>query len=184
MTELTDLMFQKFSTQFPVQLQDVMKTNKMHQTNSEALHCFVVSMLSNIFQSPVAQRNNLKTGYLASTENLVYFLTVSNGDRPKFDFFVFDLSNDPNKKLFFDEKLQTNLVAMLVGDQLHKLLPGKKLPKANVAKFSMATGIYEVSMIFLKNHQVIFLPFLRLKHHKKGFRLKHTLQPACLILAG
>jgi len=144
MSELTDMMFQSFDNQFAPQLQIFLRDQYMHDTNKEALRSFFLSMLINIFQSHVFERNNLKTGYLASTPNFVYFLTANNGETPEFDFFTFDLTFEDQTRPVLSQRAKENLVAMLLADKLFKFLPEKKLPKAKVVKIDKGSESYQV----------------------------------------
>jgi len=148
MNDLPDLMFQNFQVDFGPKLQQFLTSNKFHYTNREALRCFLISMLTNIFEPPIAARNNLKTGYMASTENLIYFLTATDAETPTYNFFVIDLMEnvaDIGKTLFLEPR-KPNLVAMLVDDEVLQFLPNKKLPKANVVKIYKAKTTYKVKI--------------------------------------
>jgi len=145
MAELTDTMFQHFQEDFCIQLQTSLEDQHMQYTNKEALRCFLLSMLANILSSRVAKRNNLKIAYLASSFSVIYFLTATTDQKPKFNFFVFDLQSGSNsQKPVLPRPSKENLIEMLLSDQLFQLLPGKKLPNANVVQVKPGEKTYQV----------------------------------------
>jgi len=72
--ELTEMMFQDFN-KFSTELQTLLNGQKAQETNQDALRCFLLGMLTNIFRSPVASKSGLTVGYVASTSEFVYLLT-------------------------------------------------------------------------------------------------------------
>jgi len=130
MSELTHMMFQNCDNQFAPQLQIFLRDQLMHYTNKESLRSFLLSMLIKIFQSHVFHRNNLKNGYLALSPNFVYFLTITNGETPKFDLFTFDLTFEDQKPPVLGQRAKDNLVAMLLSEKIVRVSSEKKIAQS------------------------------------------------------
>jgi len=155
MTDLSSQMYKNFDDgKFQQNFEGFLKDNDFHLTSRESLRCFLVALLTNIFHSPVCQKLALKTGYLASTPNFVYFLSSNTDSEPKFEFFVFDLAID-DREATMAQLSADNLSAMLLADKLYKFLPKTErlkkifskheLPNAKVIKLSQEPdGFYKV----------------------------------------
>jgi len=141
MVDLSDFMFQEDGDKFVSKLETCFKHLKMHFTSKEALQCFLVGLIINIFQSPIAQRNNLKNGFLASSHiDYVYFLATT--ETSDYKFVIFDLTNSiEQKNPVLSSELRDKLVSMLDGKFL---LPDEKLPEARVVKIQQSKTGYKV----------------------------------------
>jgi len=150
--DLIDTMFQKFESQFGPTLQTFLQNQQMHHTNKDALRCFIISMLINIFQSPKASKNDLLSGYISASPDCIFFLAAFEDPTRQarfLDMFVFNLAvGEGGRKPILTRRSRDTLVAMLIADKLVSLLPKKKLPMAKIVNLEPASNMYKVSVVF------------------------------------
>jgi len=155
MADLVESMFHSFDTQFAPKLQTFLQSQRMHQTNKDALRCFLISMLINAFEANTKHVEYLSAGYIASTPDCIFFLAVLK-DQPStgrfLDFFVFHLAAGENREpIILAARSKDTLVAMFLGDKLFSLLAKKKLPKAKIVSLEDDADCYTVrNILFLK----------------------------------
>jgi len=154
MVELTSLMFRDFLRSFRQKLDDLLYGQKLHLTNKEALRCFLLGMLVNIFYSHVASENGLAIGYIATTPDFILLLTSRDiGDDtsmgPKLEFFIFGLEGGKKKPLI-SSRMMDMLRAMLIADNLAKFLPNSDFPVARIVNIKMK-NFCKVSQVWIIN---------------------------------
>jgi len=139
-------MFGSFKEEFPRKLQELLLNQKLHLTSKEALRCFLLGVLINIFQSPEIT-DHIKRAYLTTTSDAVFWFVVNRASqtvsRDRLEMFVFDLNNDGWKPKVAP-RTKDNLIAMLIADEYGSLLTEAKFPKAKIVSIRPEDNYYKV----------------------------------------
>jgi len=149
MTEIINSLFSSFKKEFPEILQELFLREEFHLTNREALRCFLLGLLVNIFLSS-AGINRLEEAYITTSPDTIFFFVVNKesqlnpGDKKnRMEMFFFDLSSE-KRKPELAARTRDNLIAMLLADQYGSLLSITKFPKAKVIWVKEADNFYKV----------------------------------------
>jgi len=153
MTErVLNFLFNSFETIYRETLQRLLFDQRMHMTNREALRCFFLGILVNIFSSEDFS-GYLEKAYIASSSDSIFFFVV-NKEVPRNDgkkssdrmeMFVFNFDEGKQGSPEMTPRTRDNLIAMLIADNFRSLLTKKKFPKAKVTSFRQETEYYEVN---------------------------------------
>jgi len=145
MTEITSLMLEH-SESFASKLDHLIFEQKLHLTNHEALRCFLLGFLVNIFHSPVAKEHNLNHGLITTSPDCILFVTIYNDAQhsQKIESFLFNLT--PNRKVVISLRTFENLAALLKENKIYEnflVEDGRKL-ETKIIKFEKSSNRYEV----------------------------------------
>jgi len=151
MADVLSSIFTAFKREFPKKLQALLLDQKLHLTNREALRCFLLGMLVNIFRHP-AVSNHLEKSYLTTTtSDLIFWFVVTKAEttgkkqEPRMKMFVFDSSGEWRKPKLAP-RTRDNLIALLIADQYGRLLSDKKFPKAKIVSIYGTGSHYKVNV--------------------------------------
>jgi len=146
-----------FHQQLPIKLEKLLLAEKLHLTNKEALRCFLLVMLVNIFRS--TDNRHLETAYITSSRDMIFLFVVNkqndvpSGHRKKYrrmEMFVFDLRDNNNdvkhRKPPMAPRTRENLIAMLIADNFGRLLSERKFSKAKILHIMQMEDYYSVML--------------------------------------
>jgi len=152
-TNILHLLLNRFDQEFPANFGALLINQNLHLTSREALRCFLLGMLINIFPSSIGHQ--LEKAYVTSVDDTIFFFvvrkeeTASNSRQnkattiPRMEMIVFDLADRVGKPVLASRS-RDNLIAMLIADNFGKLLSDSRFPKAKVISFQQADLFYQV----------------------------------------